>query len=473
MEGNPGRRNILIVKQDPFSLCGPSAAKAIRGMAAGIRHTELGADPRLLAAQLLLLSGNKKDAIGVLDEIDNDRAAKASCEECVFMTGETVDAIFTVKGEPYRYFFSMYNHTWRNERIVEVPVAVEFLARCRGATLEVGNVLSHYFSFDHTIVDKYENAPNVIGEDILAYSPPKRFEAIVAISTLEHIGHDKVRDDNKVLRAYEHIVGDLLSDRGAFLFTVPVGFNPVIDRYIDTGAIKVDDAFCLKRISAENDWTEVGWNDIKGCKYMAPFHCANGLYVGIVYGKEHPIKTGAAVAPAPKLPQAGNGPSRGRIESNAWLRKAAAEIRGDVLSIGSRDDRDGEGGCYRDYFSSAKTYTTSDIGGQVDLLLDVRRMASVADGSYAGVFCSGVLEHVDDFKAGLAELTRILAPGGTLLLGLPFRQAIHDAPHDFWRFTKYAIEYLLKERYTISEIKELDAAESNFPVAYWVKAIKK
>jgi SAM-dependent methyltransferase len=145
-----------------------------------------------------------------------------------------------------------------------------------------------------------------------------------------------------------------------------------------------------------------------------------------------------------------------------------------VLSIGSRDDADGEGGRYRDYFSLASSYTTSDIAGPVDCALDVRDMASIADSRFSGIFCSGVLEHVDDFHRALAEITRILAPGGTLLLGVPMRQAIHDAPGDFWRFTRFAIDYLLADRYSVLEIKEIDRDPAgDFPAAYWVRAVKK
>ncbi len=171
--------------------------------------------------------------------------------------------------------------------------------------------------------------------------------------------------------------------------------------------------------------------------------------------------------------QAACGPSRSRVESNVWLREVAARIEGDVLSIGSRDDLDGQGGRYRDYFYSARSYLTSDVSGRADLVLDVRHMAEVPDGRFSCVFCSGVLEHVDDFPAALSEITRILSPGGVLLLGVPFRQPLHDEPGDFWRFTRYAIEFLLRGRYSISEIREIDADQRNNPAAYWTRAVKR
>jgi len=183
--------------------------------------------------------------------------------------------------------------------------------------------------------------------------------------------------------------------------------------------------------------------------------------------------TGAASMERPPRSPQGT-PRRSRVESNGWLRANAAAVRGAVLSIGSRDDAEGEGGSYRGYFSSASSYTTSDIFGGADLALDVRDMATIADDRYDGIFCSGVLEHVDDFHRALAEITRILTPAGTLLLGVPFRQAIHDAPGDFWRFTRHAIDYLLRDRYDVLEIREIDKDPgADFPAAYWVKAVKR
>jgi SAM-dependent methyltransferase len=163
--------------------------------------------------------------------------------------------------------------------------------------------------------------------------------------------------------------------------------------------------------------------------------------------------------------------SEARIASNKWLRRKAKGIKGDVLSIGSMNDDDCEGGKYRKYFESAKSYTTSDtdsVLGEVDLVLDVKKL-DLPDESYDCIFCSGVLEHVDDFMQGMREITRVLKNKGTLLLGVPFRQAIHSYPHDYWRFTEYALEYMLKD-YKIKEIKPID--DKDFPASYWAIAIK-
>lgn len=166
-------------------------------------------------------------------------------------------------------------------------------------------------------------------------------------------------------------------------------------------------------------------------------------------------------------------PSPSRIESNKWIKDKAKDITGDVLSVGARDDRDGLGGFYRYYFTSASTYTTSDIEGMVNIILDVRDMKEIPDDTFNGVFCSGVLEHVDDVHAAVREMHRVMKVGGTLLLGVPFRQPIHSHPHDYWRFTRYGIGYLLKDKFRIEELKEVwPDTEYEFPSAYMVKAIK-
>lgn len=169
------------------------------------------------------------------------------------------------------------------------------------------------------------------------------------------------------------------------------------------------------------------------------------------------------------------GPSRVRKETNIWLRDHASGIRGAVLSIGSGTDENGEGGKYRDYFKSSSSYTTSDFGGEFhcDLILDIRSMPQVQDKSFDCVFCNSVLEHVDDTQSALKEITRILKPGGILLLGLPFRQPLHKAPHDYWRFTEEGIGFLLHSDYEHLEMAPMDNSVLDFPSAYMVKARKR
>jgi SAM-dependent methyltransferase len=55
------------------------------------------------------------------------------------------------------------------------------------------------------------------------------------------------------------------------------------------------------------------------------------------------------------------------------------------------------------------------------------------------------LEHVREPARALKELTRVLAPGGRLLLIAPLEWEEHQQPHDYYRYTRYGLEYLLNQ----------------------------
>jgi SAM-dependent methyltransferase len=53
------------------------------------------------------------------------------------------------------------------------------------------------------------------------------------------------------------------------------------------------------------------------------------------------------------------------------------------------------------------------------------------------------LEHVREPGRVLEELARTLVPGGRLLLIAPHEWEEHQQPHDYYRYTRYGLEYLL------------------------------
>jgi hypothetical protein len=69
--------------------------------------------------------------------------------------------------------------------------------------------------------------------------------------------------------------------------------------------------------------------------------------------------------------------------------------------------------------SSFGGYQTADIAGNgMDLQLDLRKIA-LPDASVDAVYASHVLEHIDDDHAAIAEIRRILTPGGFAVLPVP------------------------------------------------------
>ena len=54
------------------------------------------------------------------------------------------------------------------------------------------------------------------------------------------------------------------------------------------------------------------------------------------------------------------------------------------------------------------------------------------------------LEHVREPAEVLGELARVLRPGGRLLLVAPLEWQVHQAPHDYFRYTRHGLAYLLE-----------------------------
>lgn len=192
---------------------------------------------------------------------------------------------FTLRGKTYSYCLARYNSTWHNERTVEVPIALDYLRHHAAAkVLEIGNVLSHYRTVHHDIVDKYEQAPGVLNVDVMDYQGADPYDLIVSVSTLEHVGWDEdVQDWTKPVRAVDHL-RSLLSPEGTLLVTLPVGWNPHVDRALRDNAFNLDEVAYLKRISRRNQWREVAPADIGAVRYGRPFPAANLVAVGLANG---------------------------------------------------------------------------------------------------------------------------------------------------------------------------------------------
>jgi SAM-dependent methyltransferase len=79
------------------------------------------------------------------------------------------------------------------------------------------------------------------------------------------------------------------------------------------------------------------------------------------------------------------------------------------------------------------------------IIADINKGIPLKDNLADLVLMTEVLEHIKEPKFVLREVCRVLKPGGKLILTAPFVWPEHEEPNDFYRYTRYGLEYLLKE----------------------------
>lgn len=85
-----------------------------------------------------------------------------------------------------------------------------------------------------------------------------------------------------------------------------------------------------------------------------------------------------------------------------------------------------------------------------------------APSSFDVVLCTEVLEHVSNHRTALAELVRILAPDGSIVLTVPFLYPLHEEPHDHVRITPHQMGTVAREHGL--EVVKLDALGNELEV---------
>lgn len=65
--------------------------------------------------------------------------------------------------------------------------------------------------------------------------------------------------------------------------------------------------------------------------------------------------------------------------------------------------------------------------------------------SFDCILSTAVLEHLEEPGRALKEAFRVLRPGGHVLYTAPLFWHLHEEPRDFYRFTRYGLEYLFNE----------------------------
>ena len=150
---------------------------------------------------------------------------------------------------------------------------------------------------------------------------------------------------------------------------------------------------------------------------------------------------------------------RGAEKGTEWRRRnwqfiektaAALPASADVLDVGAGR------GDFKPIFS-AQSYLGVDIYPypEIDLAVDLIECCPFKEGSFDLIVMANVIEHVYEYRNLISCCSRLLKPGGRLLITVPFLLKLHQEPVDFHRYTRYTLEKAAAEN--ALEVDTLDA----------------
>lgn len=97
-------------------------------------------------------------------------------------------------------------------------------------------------------------------------------------------------------------------------------------------------------------------------------------------------------------------------------------------------------------FLKVNDYIGVDVSkdSKADILCDAHFLP-FKNACFDSVLCTQMLEHVQNPNKVCSEIVRILKAQGTILLSVPMIWELHEEPNDYYRYTKYGINFLLKK----------------------------
>lgn len=90
-------------------------------------------------------------------------------------------------------------------------------------------------------------------------------------------------------------------------------------------------------------------------------------------------------------------------------------------------------------------WTDTIHDSQADVVSDLNEEVKLADKMADTVISLSVMEHLYEPQVFLNEAYRILKDDGNIILQVPWQWWIHEAPHDYFRYSPYALRYMFKK----------------------------
>jgi len=133
------------------------------------------------------------------------------------------------------------------------------------------------------------------------------------------------------------------------------------------------------------------------------------------------------------------------LVATAYLPALKSHARGRLLDLGC-----GKAPFYGAYKDLVAQVTCVDWGNSLhqtdhlDKVADLTKPLEFADEAFDTIILSDVLEHIPVPLDLCREIARMLAPGGKLIMNVPFYYPLHETPHDYYRYTEFALRRFMQ-----------------------------
>lgn len=131
--------------------------------------------------------------------------------------------------------------------------------------------------------------------------------------------------------------------------------------------------------------------------------------------------------------------------NDRYLASCASVLKGTLYDLGCGEMP------YRDWLlTHARSYVGVDWTNSLhdicaDIIADLNEPLPIENDVADTVISLSVMEHLREPQLFLSEAFRILKKSGTMVLQVPFMWSVHEAPHDYFRYTKYGLRCMLEK----------------------------
>jgi SAM-dependent methyltransferase len=135
-----------------------------------------------------------------------------------------------------------------------------------------------------------------------------------------------------------------------------------------------------------------------------------------------------------------------QLVAKAYEKNLPLYARGKLVDLGC-----GTVPLYDAYRSLVSEVTCVDWAGNkhnarhLDVEHDLNQPLPLPSDRFDTAILSDVLEHIRRPEQLLGEVARILAPGGKLLLNVPFFYWLHEQPYDYFRYSEHALRAFVEQ----------------------------